>query len=328
MDARKDQLSSRDHQGSQQVRANMDVTRQAMDRTIDALQGRLKPSQLWLDGLNLVRSGSASGAAKLVELAREHPVPAAVIGVGVGMMIREMGKKRNGSGRSLEDVYSSRYGYEPSSPRGPAFEEDGHRTATEKVAAAATSASAAVSAGARTAGAAVADTARGLRDAVKNTVHDAKAAVDEGVDLARGKAGDMVDRSREAMGNVQARGADLKVKARGQVRDAKLGFWLNMEKQPLVMGAAAIALGLVAGLLVPATRKEDQLMGGTRDDLFDRAQEKGREILQKGKQVAETAVENVKAEAKEEGLTPKDIAARVKTIGREAFDMAKSEATL
>jgi hypothetical protein len=306
----------------------MDVTRQAVDRTIDALQGKLKPSQLWLDGLNLVRSGSASGASKLIELVREHPVPAAVIGVGVGMMIRDMGKTKNGSGRSMEDVYSSTYGYEPSSPRGPAFEDDGRRTATERVAAAATSASAAVSGAARDAGEVVANTARGVRDAVKDTAHDAKAMAGEAVDAAREKAADMVESTREAIGNVQTRGADLRERARGQVRDAKLGFWLHMEKQPLVMGAAAIAVGLMAGLLVPTTRKEDQLMGGTRDDLFDRAQEKGRQILQKGKQVAETALESVKAEVRDKGLSPKDIADEVKISGREAVDMAKSEATL
>jgi hypothetical protein len=90
----KDQLNDRAGSGSQHVRANIDLTRQAMDRTIDAIEGKLTPGQILLEGLTLLRSGSASGASKVVELAREHPLPAPIIGVGVGMMIKEMGSKK------------------------------------------------------------------------------------------------------------------------------------------------------------------------------------------------------------------------------------------
>jgi hypothetical protein len=95
----KDQLDDRSQPGSQQARANIDVTRQAMDRTIEAIEGKLTPGQLLMEGLSLLGKGGTTGANKLVELAREHPVPAAVIGVGVGMMIRDAATKKTEGGR-------------------------------------------------------------------------------------------------------------------------------------------------------------------------------------------------------------------------------------
>ena len=69
--------------------------------------------------------------------------------------------------------------------------------------------------------------------------------------------------------------------------------WRAMEERPLAIGAAALALGVVAGLMAPSTRKEDELMGETRDRLMERAKEVGEEALEKGKQVAKDTDEFV-----------------------------------
>jgi ElaB/YqjD/DUF883 family membrane-anchored ribosome-binding protein len=55
---------------------------------------------------------------------------------------------------------------------------------------------------------------------------------------------------------------------------------------PLVAGAMAAALGLAAGLLLPETDRERELMGDARERLKDRAEESARRAASKARDVA------------------------------------------
>jgi hypothetical protein len=118
----------------------------------------------------------------------------------------------------------------------------------------------------------------------------------------------------------------LKYQAKRQARSAKLGFWQTMEENPFVIGAATLALGIIAGLLVPSTDKEDELMGETRDHLFDEVKEAGQQALDKGMHVADAVVDKVKEEAQHQGLTPESVVDKVKNVAKEATNTAKEEA--
>ena len=104
---------------------------------------------------------------------------------------------------------------------------------------------------------------------------------------AAGTAKDAVvgakDRVVDATGAARERAAELswraRERARYQTRQARVGFWETMEERPLALGAAALALGVMAGLMIPSTRKEDELMGETRDRLMERAKEVGEGYL-------------------------------------------------
>jgi hypothetical protein len=315
----KDQLGDRPSAGSQQARANIDVTRQAMDRTIEAIEGKLTPGQLLLEGLNLLGKGGTTGANKLVELARDHPVPAAVIGVGVGMMIRDASQKKTAT---RPGPYAAGYGYEGTSggtsdyqggfpgtsarvyDEGPGAASRAVHTAKERVADARDT---------------VTDAARTAKETVADAAHTAKETVSGVVDTAR-------ETARETAASMEERAVRFKQRTHVQVRDAKIGFWQTLDEKPLVVGAAAIAVGLVAGLLIPNTERENEMLGDTRDEMLRRAQHKGREVFVKGKHVAEAAVETLKTEAREQGLTPSDIAEKVRTVGRDTMETAREQA--
>ena len=80
-----------------------------------------------------------------------------------------------------------------------------------------------------------------------------------------------------------------------------------LRDQPLVAGALGIAIGAVLGALLPLSRRENELMGETRDEVVDQAMQYGQETLgqatEAAKDVANAAAEAVKEEAQKQGLT-------------------------
>jgi ElaB/YqjD/DUF883 family membrane-anchored ribosome-binding protein len=78
---------------------------------------------------------------------------------------------------------------------------------------------------------------------------------------------------------------------RSGAQRANDGFHHMLEDNPMAVGAIGIAVGAMLGSLLPATRKENELMGGTRDRLADKA----RETVQKGFDKASEAGREVTA---------------------------------
>ena len=66
------------------------------------------------------------------------------------------------------------------------------------------------------------------------------------------------------------------------------------QENPLGLAVGAVAVGFLAGMLIPSTRVEDEKMGSLSDDVIERAKETGQEALERGKQVAQDAAETAK----------------------------------
>jgi hypothetical protein len=62
-----------------------------------------------------------------------------------------------------------------------------------------------------------------------------------------------------------------------------------LETNPVAVGAFGVVLGGAAGLLIPETEKEHQLMGETRDRVIGSVQEMAGETVAKAQRVAEEA---------------------------------------
>jgi ElaB/YqjD/DUF883 family membrane-anchored ribosome-binding protein len=109
-------------------------------------------------------------------------------------------------------------------------------------------------------------------------------------------------------------------RARQALRHAGTAAGAQIEERPLAVGVAALALGLLAGVALPATRREDQLLGDARDDLLDSAREAGRDALAQGREVARSAVERVKESVREQELTPEQLVERARHVARDAAE--------
>ena len=69
------------------------------------------------------------------------------------------------------------------------------------------------------------------------------------------------------------------------------GFADAMEQRPLLLAVAALALGAAIGGLLPRTRREDEMWGESRDQLKQRAIDRGRETLREAEHAAERAID-------------------------------------
>ena len=317
---REDEVTNDRGPNSRQIRHDIESTRREMDRNLDALESKLTPTQLAMEAWGLFRGGSTAGASRLWKIARQHPGPAAVIGVGIAWMLTESTKGDDRAEYGYRPGYAGAYGYSGRRgyETGYAGDYGDYDEGEGRVSSALHTAGDKVSSAADTARHAVTDAASTAKDAVvgaagtaKDAVVGAKERVSEVAGTARERASELSWQARE--------------RARYRARQARVGFWETMEERPLALGAAAIALGVVAGLMIPSTRKEDELMGETRDRLMDRAKEVGGEALEKGKQVATVAVDTLKEEAERQDLTPEKLAEKVRTVAKEATNTVKEE---
>jgi ElaB/YqjD/DUF883 family membrane-anchored ribosome-binding protein len=73
------------------------------------------------------------------------------------------------------------------------------------------------------------------------------------------------------------------------------------QENPLGLAAGAVAVGFLAGMLVPSSRMEDEKLGPMADQVKEQAKETGHEALERGKQVAQSAAETARDEARQQG---------------------------
>jgi hypothetical protein len=119
---------------------------------------------------------------------------------------------------------------------------------------------------------------------------------------------------------VPARWRRAAAPARQAVARAGAGLSELVESRPLAVGVASLAVGLLAGLALPATRREDELLGDTRDELVESARDAGKDALARGKEAAQDAARRVKESVREQELTPEQLADKARRVARDAAD--------
>jgi len=130
-------------------------------------------------------------------------------------------------------------------------------------------------------------------DSLKSKVVGAKDSVTESVvgakDNVTGTVGGATGRVSEATPS----GQDVK-------RNAKRAVGMAQEN-PLGLAIGSLAVGFLAGLLLPHTRIEDEKLGSVSDSVIEKVKETGQEALEHGKQVAGEAAQAAKETAQEKG---------------------------
>jgi hypothetical protein len=93
------------------------------------------------------------------------------------------------------------------------------------------------------------------------------------------------------------------------------------ESHPLAVGAAVLAAGVAAAILLPATMSEVRWMGETSGALTRTVRRKGKQLLKQGKQFASEAANIATREARRQGLTTRELVGKVKRVADKAREM-------
>lgn len=92
------------------------------------------------------------------------------------------------------------------------------------------------------------------------------------------------------------------------------------QENPIGLALGAVAVGFVAGMVVPSTRVEDERLGPVADQVKEQAASTGREVLEHGKQVAQEVAEQARETAKESG---REHAGEVQASAQEAAQQTR-----
>jgi hypothetical protein len=127
----------------------------------------------------------------------------------------------------------------------------------------------------------------------------AKDAVSDKVENMKSKVSDTATRAKEAVVGTASRAGDA-TPSRGEVKQAGRRAAGLAKENPLGLAIGAVAVGFLAGLVVPSTRVEDEKLGRVSDQVMDKVKETGQEALDRGKQVAQEVASSAADTAKEQ----------------------------
>lgn len=230
----------------------IDAKRASISNLVDSLESRFTPGQLFDQALSYTKGNGGEFFQNLGTTLKNNPVPTVLTGVGLAWLAMNQNK--------------------PFQP-GSASSGSGLGGMVSQVADQVSQAFS--GAGDRLHGAA--DTAR-----------------DHGQSL-RSKAGDLSERATDSLDAMASQltdnAHDVGQRVQEQASEVKGQFEQLLKEQPLVLAAIGIALGAALGAALPSTRKEDEWMGQTRDDLADTLKSKGQEAYAVAKDTVKQATD-------------------------------------
>jgi gas vesicle protein len=140
-------------------------------------------------------------------------------------------------------------------------------------------------------------------DMIRKDIENTRDRMGETVDAlgyktdVKARAGDKVGALKDKVTGAAPSGGDVKDGARQAVGVA--------QENPLGLAIGAVAVGFLAGMLIPSTKVEDQKLGPMADQVKDQLKETGQEALEHGKAVvsetASSAADAAKQTAQEQG---------------------------
>lgn len=143
------------------------------------------------------------------------------------------------------------------------------------------------------------DFADGSRGRIRQAASRAGDALGDTRDKVMERAGEVRSRVRQGASDVRRRAAELSHDAYDQLGRAGSRVREFGADSPMAVGLLALTLGLGTGLLIPTTRRENRLMGDTRDHLLSSARETaselGRSVQRGAGELKDAVTEQVRA---------------------------------
>lgn len=269
------------------------------------------------------------GKSKVGRSAYQQPLALSLIGLGVGMILVNGFSKKDKTKKNYRYDYRGEENYNDYERRGissSSSSSSNERSTFDRARGAVGDYAGQAYEGAGNAVGAVGEYAGKAGGAVSDYTGKAVDAVGEYAGKVSETVSDYAGSAYEQVGNLGAKAKDYAGSAQDQYEH-------YMDENPLAVGAVAIALGAAVGMAFPSTRYENKLMGETREQLMQKAQDTAREAIGKVQEAAGNVTETVKQVAGEVSQSVKegagDITQKVKesaeTVSQSVKDEAKNQ---
>jgi len=143
-------------------------------------------------------------------------------------------------------------------------------------------------------------------NAIRADIEQTRADMGDTVDAIGYKA-DVKSRAREKISDTKDRITGKVSDVTPDGRQVKRAAGVAQEN-PLGLALGGVAVGFIAGMLVPSSRVEDEKIGPVADQVKDQLKETGQEAMERGKEVAQQAAETAKEAGREHAEELKDSA--------------------
>jgi hypothetical protein len=275
-------------QSAEDIRREIARTRSEMDQTVDAIGERLSPGRLVDEVWQHVRSGEDLPALR--DVIREHPVPVALMGLGLGWLAIE--RMTGGMTKGHRDhVHGGTY-ERAEGRKGPFGPDAVNHDDPEWVhASTLTKVKAKVSEVGEHVGSAAEKTGE-LKEKAGELTGELKERAGELKERAGELTHEMKDRSHLAAAAMSDRAHLVADSTRQHLTQAREGASRFMTNMPLAAGAVAFGLGLAGGLAGRTTSVENKLVGEKADELKDEARRKADELKMEARHTLEEKAEN------------------------------------
>jgi ElaB/YqjD/DUF883 family membrane-anchored ribosome-binding protein len=296
------EIGGRGEKSPEEIEREIEQTRSRLSRDIDELGNKLSPQNLKEEAKTAIKD-AAHGAVsnvgeqarrtgfRLVEVIRENPLPVIAVGAGVTWLLTQRSRSEVSGNRM------ARYSYTGPERRQGEYWQSGTGSSRSRVG--------------------------GSTGGVKDSVSDAASGVAERAGELKERAGELKERAGERI-------SELGGEARRQTRRLKTNLEHTADENPLALAIGAAVVGLALGLLLPGTERENELMGSTRDQLVDRAEETAERVkdaaLEAGREVKETVKSEIQQHKPEVQQAVKQAGETVKEQVKESARRVKKEA--
>jgi len=153
---------------------------------------------------------------------------------------------------------------------------------------------------------------------IKERMSGMKERVGDTVGGMRHQASDMSDQAQYRMQKAGYRMEEWQQRARYEGQRRGQQVVRNLEDNPLIYGAVALAAGAALALFLPSTRTESRAFGEMRDQVMD----KGKEVVETAKSRAQEIISEVRPELEEKA---RQIVSDAKEMGKEIVKDAAEE---
>lgn len=224
----------------------------ALGSVTQKVQGAVTPAAgSTMDTAQSAGSSVASSGRSLLDTIKQHPLPAALAGIGLGWLYLSARKDTTSTG-------------------GPYTQSDGVLRSPY---------------------------ATGGDMSYQGAGGDGGTGVTEALTAVPDKAGQLVGKARDSA-------TQLGSQVQGKAQQASGGLQQVLQENPLAVGLVVAGFGMLAGLAVPETDKENQLLGQAHDNLMDKAGHAAADTAQKVQSVAREAVNAGTQAARDQDLLP------------------------